>query len=426
MWNSMTRLSGACIFVLTLCINAQAAHAESAEVQLITLHEAIANTLESNPHLLAYGYQLDIKRGRVQQANLSPNPELLVTLEDALGTGEYQGFKSAETTVSLAWTFERALREGRVNAALASESLSAMDIEIFRVDVVAETASRFLTLMAYQARAENADNAVKLAELTVDAVQRRVDAGRSPEADLARARAELAFAVLDREDIGHELQTARHQLASQWGSTTPNFEQAQGNPYKLPTPLPFEDLKLQAQQNPRMMRYLTKQRLDEAELRLAEAQRKPGWKGLVGVRRYEQTEDFALVTGFSIPLSIRNHNQGNIAEAHAVVEQTLAESAAAKVNIETSLYVFYQALEHSLHRAKTLHQEVIPRIEFALKETQAAYEMGRYGYFDWHTVQADLIEAQKSLIEASIDAHRNVIEIERLTGVRVAQAGTAQ
>ena len=109
-----------------------------------------------------------------------------------------------------------------------------------------------------------------------------------------------------------------------------------------------------------------------------------------------------------------------------MVEQTLAESAAAKVNIETSLYVFYQALEHSLHRANTLHQKVIPRIEFALKETQAAYEMGRYGYFDWHTVQADLIEAQKALIEASIDAHRNVIEIERLTGVRVTQTGAAQ
>jgi hypothetical protein len=40
-------------------------------------------------------------------------------------------------------------------------------------------------------------------------------------------------------------------------------------------------------------------------------------------------------------------------------------------------------------------------------------------------VQVDLIEAQNELIDASIDAHRNVIEIERLTGVRVAHTGTA-
>ncbi len=61
-----------------------------------------------------------------------------------------------------------------------------------------------------------------------------------------------------------------------------------------------------------MSRYLTKQRLDEAELRLAEAQRRPGWKGLAGVRRYEGTDDFALVVSFTLPLATRNSNQGRI------------------------------------------------------------------------------------------------------------------
>ena len=426
MWNTIARFTSACTILVALCFSIQAASAVPEKVQFITLDEAITNSLESNPHLLAYGYQLNIKRGRVEQASLSPNPELLVTVEDALGTGEHQGFSNAETTVSLAWAFEHAVRERRINAAQASESLSAVDIEILRLDVAAETASRFLALIASQARAVNANKAANLAEMTVKAVQRRVEAGRSPEADLARAQAELAFAVLAQEDIGHEVQTARHLLAAQWGSTIPGFEQALGNPYSLPATLPFQDLKQQVEQNPRVTRYLTKQRLDEAELRLTEAQRKPGWRGLLGVRRFASTDDFALVAGFTIPLTMRNRNQGNIAEAHAVIEQTIAEAAAAKVNIETTLYVFYEALQRSLNRATTLRNEVLPRIEFALTETQTAYELGRYSYFDWRSVQADLIEAQNALIEASIDAHRNVIEIERLTGVRVAQAGIAQ
>lgn len=425
MWICMARTSRIYALILAAGASIHVTSALPAEVTIITLDEAITHTLERNPQLLAYGYQLNIQRSRVQQAGLPPNPELLVTVEDALGTGEYQGFSSAETTVSLAWAFERTVREQRISTAQAGESLSAADIEILRVDLAAETALRFLTLMANQVRAVTVKDAVDLAELTVKAVQRRVEAGRSPEADLARAQAELASAVLAQEDIRHEMRMARHRLAAQWGTTEPDFERVAGNPYSLPTTLPFEELKRQAEQNPQMKRYLTKQRLDEAELRLAEAQRKPGWRGLVGVRRNESIDDFALVAGATIPLPVRNRNQGNIAEAHAVIEQTLAEAEAARVEIETTLYVFYEAMQHSLHRADTLSTDVLPRLEFALAETQAAYELGRYSYFDWRAVQADLIEAQNELIDASIDAHRNVIELERLTGVRVVQTGTA-
>lgn len=426
MCSSITRSANVYALLLAAFTIIHAAPALSAEGKSITLDEAIDETLERNPQLLAFGYQLNVKRGRVQQAGLPPNPELLVTVEDALGTGEYQGFSSAETTVSLGLVFERAIREHRINAAQAEESLSAADIEILRVDIAAETALRFLTLLANQARAVTMQQAVDLAELTIKAVERRVEVGRSPQADLARAQTELAFAILAQEDINHEIRAARQRLAAQWGTTEPDFEEVSGNPYSLPSTLTLEELKLQAEQNPQMKRYLTKQRLDEAELRLAEAQRKPGWRGVVGVRRYESTDDFALVTGATIALPLRNHNQGNIAEAHAVAEQTVAETAAAKVHIETTLYVFYEALQHSLHRANTLSNEVLPRLESALTETQAAYELGRYSYFDWRAVQADLIEAQNALIDASIDAHRNVIEIERLTGVRVAQTGIAQ
>ena len=133
-----------------------------------------------------------------------------------------------------------------------------------------------------------------------------------------------------------------------------------------------------------------------------------------------------MVVGITIPLAVRNRNQGRIAEARALIEQTRAGAAAAKVRIETTLFVLYEALQHSLHRANALRDEVIPRLESALVQTRAAYDLGRYSYLELRAVQAELIGARSELIEASIDAHRNVIEIERLTGVRVAQPGTTQ
>lgn len=418
-----TRFMGACM--LLLLSNSAAASDPPTQLASISLEDSIARTLADNPELRAFGYQLTIDRSLVQQAGLPPNPDLLVTVEGALGTGDHTGFESAETTVSLGWVFERTLRESRVGTAMASESLTAADIEILRVEAAAETASRFLDLLAYQARAVTAKDAVELAEQTVEAVQRRVDANRAAEADLARAKAALAFAELDQEDIRHELSTARHRLAAQWGSTQPDFLEAQGSPYQLPTTLPRSQLKLQAEQNPMMRRYLSKQRLDEAQIRLAEAQRKPGWRGVLGLRRFESTDDVALVTGFTIPLAMRNKNQGNIAAAQAAAEQTFAQAEATRVEIETTLYVLDEALQQSLHVARTLRDQVIPLINSALTETRAAYESGRYSYFDWQSVQAELIGARNALTEASIEAHRNVIEIERLTGTRLALEGTA-
>ena len=77
---------------------------------------------------------------------------------------------------------------------------------------------------------------------------------------------------------------------------------------------------------PDIARFLSKQRVDEAELRLAEAQRKPNWRVSAGVRRLEISDDEALVANITIPLALRNRNQGRIAEAQASLAQTDADA----------------------------------------------------------------------------------------------------
>ena len=55
-------------------------------------------------------------------------------------------------------------------------------------------------------------------------------------------------------------------------------------------------------------------------------------------------------------------------------------------------------------------------MESALSETQRAYEMGRYSYFELRAAQDDALQARTEVTVALIDAHRNVLEIEALTG----------
>jgi cobalt-zinc-cadmium efflux system outer membrane protein len=151
-------------------------------------------------------------------------------------------------------------------------------------------------------------------------------------------------------------------------------------------------------------------------LRLAQQGAKPNWRITAGIRQLQQTDDQAFMAGITIPLATRNRNQGRIAAARAALAMTDASRTATRVAIETQLFALYQELQHSLHRAAMLRDEILPRVEKALDETERAYEMGRYSYFELRVAQADALRARTALVVAFIDAHRNTIEIERLTG----------
>jgi len=425
MWKLLTRQMGVCLFLVLFSTIVRAESGLVGDSQTIGLNEAVARTLARNPELVAFGYQFQAQDGRVLQAGLAPNPELSLTVENALGSGEFTDMDGAETTLSIVWILERGERLRRLEAARAGVSLLDVEADIMRLDAAAETARWFFSCLSSQAQMVNAGEAVQLAQETVRAVNKRVQAGKSPQAELARAQAELARMKLNQEDFEHELLSASRRLAAQWGETRPGFNHVSGEILTLPTPDSFETLKTRISENPDLARFLSKQRVEEAEIRLARAQNKPDWRVSVGVRRLEITGDNALVANITLPLTLRNRNQGRIAEAQANLAQTDADATAARIRNETLLFVIYQELQHSLHRAKTYRDEVIPRLEQALTDTRNAYELGRYSYFEWRTVQEDLLEARHALVEASVDAHKDTIEIERLTGVRIVQPTTS-
>ena len=407
---------------LLCCIPTAAAVAQNNEPtgdDAIDFGQAIALTLERNPRLIASGYQTDLARARLQQSRLAPNPELKVSVENALGSGPYKGADGMETTISLAWLLERGKRNQRVATAEAGASLAESEREIKRLDVAAETARIFLECVAYENRIQQTSESIALAETSVALVSRRVDAGRSPTADLARADAELSRMNLAREELQHRLLVARHQLAAQWGETTPGFVTVSANIRKLPTVQSYDQLLLQIKESPDQLRFLTERRLREAELRQAESNARSSWRLSAGVRRFELSDDHAFVAELSIPLAFRNKNQGRVAEARYALELTSAEQSASVLQIETRLFALYQDLLHSLHRANALNNDILPKVEGALDATERAYAAGRYSFYELSAARRDLLTARSSAIEAAIDTLRSIVEIERLAGVSV-------
>lgn len=386
---------------------------------VVDFSQAISRTLEKNPTLQAQGYNVRAQEARVTQAGIKPKPELFVGVENVLGAGENDLFYAAQTTFSISWILERGVRQRRVEAARAGISVLETDTAISRLDAAAETARRYLDALVLQTRMTNAREGIRLAENAVEAIQLRVDAGSTPTAELARARAELARRELVLEDIEHELLSAYYRLGAQWGETEPSFSRVLGDLLGQPDIVSFETMRERLEENPDLTRYLSEQRLNEAQLRLAQAGNKQPWRVSTGVRQLELTGDHAFVAEFTMPIGRQDSNRGRVEEMRAEIAKTALEAEAERVRLETALFVIYQELQHSLQLTSAIREQILPLYEQALEQTQQAYEAGRYSFLEWNGAQLDLLSAREDLINASAGIYANLTEIERITGVQV-------
>ncbi len=410
-----------CMILILAMQSLQVYAADTDEIasNVLSLSEAIQRTFNNNPELQTFQYTLEAQQGRVVQADLATKPKLKLQLEDALGTGEYQVFDSAETTLSISWVLDKAIREKRTAVAFQGISVIESEKAIKRLDSATQTAHYFIQVLSYQERVVIAKLAITLAETTVKEIKKRVKVGKTLQAELYRAEAELAKRRLVLLDLKHEIKSLHRQLAAQWGSSKPGFSSVSGSLTQLPSVIDFQSLNAQIKHNPNLSKYLSQQRVTEASLQLAKQQRNIQWSFTSGIKHYAEDNDVGIVAGFSIPLGISNRNQGRIAEIQANIAKNQSEAEALRIRIETSLFVFYEQLKHGIHLSELLKEEVIPRLEKALKATHKAYEVGRYSYLEWLSVQNELLDAQSALLNASLAAHQNKIEIERLTGAHL-------
>ena len=387
----------------------------------ITLRDAIANTFERNPGLRTFKSLLKAQDGKEQQASVTASPAVHVSVEDAFGTGAFDGVDNAEATLGISWVLEGEARQGYKDVARAESASLLNDFNNKRLDVAAETARLYLICLANQSRLLNSIDTLALASETVLAVKRRVLAGKAPDAELARAQAEVARRELDKEDVEHELMSAIHELAAQWGEISPRFSRVDGELKILPDVLSFEQLKAQIEQSPDFISLASQGRIKQEELRLAEVESDPFWKVNIGVRHNNSSDDQSLLAGLSIPLGGKDRFAGRITQAREQLSHVDARKDELRIRLETTLYVLYQELQHNMHRYDAYRKRIIPQLEKAFNETQKAYELGRYSYFEWREVQSELLDARNALVEDSIATHLKIIEIERLTGVSMTQ-----
>lgn len=384
----------------------------------LTLREALIRTLEGNPDLAAYRQVLRAQDGRVLQARLRPNPTVSADAENVLGSGATRGLDRAEWTLSLSQLIEpRELRDRRAAAAQAEREGLDVDAEALRLDLLAQTARRFVALVTQQETHLLSHRAVELAEKTASVVDRRVRAAKSPDAEADRAAVALERARIADAHVEHELLAARTALAACWAGLDEDFAEASADLYALPPVAPYDVLLASLERAPDVARYRAQARVHEAEQALARAGRRPGITLGAGVRRLEASDDQGLVFSLGLPLGMNDRNQGLIQEAQARRDGAEAQGLAALVRARAQLFGLHRELLDRHQQVDALRTRALPRMEAALANTEYAYERGRYGYLELVDAQRELLDVRASLIEAASQYHLTLIDIERLTGL---------
>jgi cobalt-zinc-cadmium efflux system outer membrane protein len=415
---SLTPQSG---IARTLQLAPEVRAAESAAATPLTLKQAISAALSGNPELQAFAFQFRAQDARARQAALRPALQASLEVANVLGTGKMRGINDAEATFALSQVIELGgKRAARVAAAQAGSSVLDIERQARQLDVLAEVTRRFIAVAGHQERLRLAHTARELAEQTLAASDHRVNAAKSPHAELDRAHIALDRARLDERRASVKLEAARKQLAATWGESQPiiagqTVGRVEADLFTLPPTGDYAELLARLAANPDFLRFASAARLRDAELRLATTLRQPDLTLGGGVRRWQATQDKALVVSFSIPLFAGRRGESYVAEAQAKRELVDAERQIAQIKAQATLYELHKELGYAVLEAETLKNDILPRAEEALKETGYAYERGRYSYLELVDTQREYLAMQAELINASTDAHSLRTEIERLT-----------
>ena len=382
----------------------------------LDLRSAIDRALSTDPNLKASAIEIEAAEGRKIQAGLSPNPQATVEVEDSLGTGGYRGLRRTQTTLQISQLFELGGKlDRRLEAATAARDVVRADRELVRLDVMARTTEAFVRVLGAQRRLSIAEARAKRAATLIPALRRRVDAGASPNIEVTRGQVAVDLANIETARARAALETARRNLASQWGGAAPDFGQLAGDLDTVKAPPPLETFIGGLDDNPRLLRWSNLRSAREADVRVQRSLATPDLTFGIGPRHYSETNDAGVVFSLSMPIPVNNRNQGNIIEARKELEKTGEERTAARLDLYRDISGAYGELAEAWTEISQLRSTVLPAARDALRGVQAGYGQGRFGVIDLLDAQATLSEAETREGDALVAYHAAVAKIEGLT-----------
>ncbi|MBY5920665.1 TolC family protein [Ferrimonas balearica] len=401
--------------VLTTCL-LLALVAAPAKAERLVLGEVLQQTLLRNPELQLFPYEQRAAEANAIQAGLRPNPSLSLSVENVLGSGEAQGFESAETTLQLSQLVELGeKRQRRVDLATVQQRQKVIDYEFQRVEVLTEATRRYYELVYRQTLLEWSRQRIVIEQKALDQIRARANAGAAQQADVSGLALRLAESQAEQHLLEGQLRLAQRRLAVMWQSE-PEAMWAEGDLAQLER-IPSAAQVLNAMDRaPSYLQLLERVRLMEAQRRLEEANGQWDVTLGMGLKRSEETNDTSLLFELKVPLQLNSPNQGNLLAARAEEEQALHHQRLARQTLRLTLLGVHHSLSNQMDRIEHLGQSLLPLAHQWLEQVETGYETGQQSVLSLLAAQSKQFELERQRIDARYSAWLQLLELERLTG----------
>lgn len=388
----------------------------------ISLTEAVQRTLDHNPDIQAYPFYLRAAEGRALQADIPPNPNLGISVENVFGNGDYSGTDSAEYVLGLSQIIEMGgKRQQRVAFANASTQSVQAEYELTRLDVLAETSKRFYQLLQTQALIVWAENKQTVEQQALIAIERRARSGAVSNADVSNLKLHLARTTQSLKRFKARLKIRQHILSAMWLKEA-DFTMAQGSLDNLPKTLAYSELSQQIESFPDYIVQSATQRMADAQVSLARANGSADLELGAGIRQFSESGDSAFMLSASVPLQFSNPNRGRIKETLAVSEHSAQKLQWQKQTLALSLKRLWLNLESANAQVQAIKNNTLPLARVFQKQAEQAYNKGQFSVLQLLDANDQVFSLERELIEQQMASLNLLLEIERITGVSVVRS----
>lgn len=408
-------LGAACVACLA---PGQAAYGQaSADRPQVSLDDAFARSLGETPVLRASEAAREAADAGVRQADRGVNPSIDFLLENALGTGLYQGIDRTEATLTFNQTLEwGGDREARTQLAVRQGQRVRALGDVSRQDLLHQVEIAYIDAQRAQADLLAAEERLALAREVAATVARRVEAARDPLLAASRSNTLVAEAEIAVENARLADLAARDNLALFWDGAT-DF-QIDMSTFDSLSGLEVDGASLA----PEIVASRAAQQEAEARIAVERARSTLDPTVSAGLRYFRDGSEAAFVVGFSIPLGINDNNSAAVAKASADSSRARLETEILERNFERQTASARSQMNIAAREIAAIDERLVPAAEEAVERARAGYNQGGFSYLDVLDAQRVLSAARLQRNSALDSYHRANAVLKRLLGGYTASA----
>ncbi|MFA6972184.1 MAG: TolC family protein [Gallionella sp.] len=395
--------SGVCLFLCALPVDAVP----------LTLSQALALAEQNSPALKVASTQVDGAQAALDTARAFTNPDI------EFGTGNSHllpptALNGHNSALSISQPVEfPAVRNARQRAAQAGVASGSAQLADARINLHAQVKLAFLDILRRQDEARlAAENQALLLQIR-NRVKLRVEVGESPRYELVKSDAELLMAESAAQTAQIRVAQARDKLRAL--SAAP-LNQPFEIVHELPVSPQLPELsQLRAElllNQPLLKTALAETERAEAKLEQERSLRIPQptlkWSA-------EQHPDVNLWrVSVAMPLPLWNQRAGQIGEAHANRERSLADQERIRFSLLGELDQAYGRYQIARRQMVVFETGLMRDAESALKVAEAAYRYGERGILDYLDAQRVFRSTRLDYVNARYELQFALVDIERL------------